>query len=73
MKHCSIREIYVYVLGTQLHVHKPSSAGEGRLHAAFVNLVPMEMAASVHCVESCTVRGGQLKWKGTEKGEGLKK
>lgn len=43
MKHGDIRGIYVYVLGSQLHIHKPSWR-EGRLHAASENLVPMEMA-----------------------------
>lgn len=32
--------------------------------------VPMEMAASAHCVEGCDIRGGWMKWKLNEQGEG---
>lgn len=51
---------------------KPHKEMEGYTQP-FVNLVPMEMAVSAHCVEGCAVRGGKLKWRGNEKGEGQRK
>lgn len=43
MKLGSIRDVYVYALGSPLHIHKPLIRKKEGLHAAFVHLVPMEM------------------------------
>lgn len=63
MKRCSSsRNIkYVYVFGSQLHIHK-CSKGEGRLHTSFANMVPMEMASSTHCAE--VARSEEAGWSG---------
>lgn len=60
--------------GSQPHIYKPSK-GEGRLNATFVNLVPMEMAVSFHCVQGCAIGGGKLKWRanGMEKDKSIKR
>lgn len=55
--------------GSQPHIYE-SSKGEGRLNAAFANVVPMEMAVSFHCVQGCAVGGGRLKWRVNGNGKG---
>lgn len=58
--------MFLAVCSTSINPHKEK---EGYM-LPFVNLVPMEMAASVDCVEGCSVGGGKLKWRLIEKGEG---